>query len=45
METNLLETYYSDKDLYQRLERKLEKCRKLMKTVEKKCQERAYTGE
>jgi hypothetical protein len=38
--TKLIEKYPSTKNMYARLEENLEKCRKLMKTFEKKCLEK-----
>ncbi len=40
--TKLIEKYPSTKGLYARIEEKLEKCRKLMKTFEMKCMEKTW---
>ena len=41
--TKLIEKYPSSNGLYERLERKLEKCRKLMKTFEVRCIEKTLS--
>jgi hypothetical protein len=43
--TKLIEKYPSAKGMYEKLEENLERCRKLMKTFEKKCMEKMSASE